>query len=727
MNDREAEISVQILTKGNMKRTLHIFTLTLLVCACAHAATINTTLTVTNASGSISGTGFAFSGQATLTGIGNGTFTGTLSLTPTSTGNFSAPFTIALTTGDRITGTLSIPPTAIGGGALTATATITGGTGAYAGATGSFPSLTGSLSVGLTVTLSITGAGTIVTGGGGPVTPTGPAITDVLDAASYTKNIAQGSIFVVKGTNLSASGFTQFAFPLPTTSPSGGVKITFTRTGGTPTDAYLVYLYNQGGVNQLAAVLPSTVAPGNYNVTVTNGTASAPFAVQVVQRKIGLITADSTGSGLAVVQNYISPSQLDIDRFTTFSSSGFTFSPSKPGQVLIAWATGMGPVTGGDNIASPGFDFAASGVTVRVIVGGVTITPLYAGRAPGLAGADQINFALPANVPTGCVVPFQVSVNGVLSNPTFIAIAPDGDASACLQPGFTESQLQRYDQGATYTSGGFSILQISQTVPELGSVKFNTAGGSFTRFTGFQLAALAQYQAQTSTSGACTVTHTVSSSSDAPSFGGTGLDAGAVTLSGPSGSNLSNTAFTQDARSYSYSLILGAEGIPIPGGSNARLVPGTYTLNGAGGKDVGRFSAAVTMGSPLTVTGGLPSVVNRGAGLTLNWNGGNASDPVQIIGSSSTFTGTGLNQTADTWSFICTTTAGAGTFTVPPSILNQLPPVSAAAATSGTGGGSLMVSSGVNASFTAPLVAGGNIDGAAFVSWVGIGASPAYQ
>ena len=78
------------------------------------------------------------------------------------------------------------------------------------------------------VTLSITGAGTITTGGGGPVAPTGPAITDVLDAASYTKNIAQGSIFVVKGTNLSASGFTQFGFPLPTTSPSGGVKITFT-------------------------------------------------------------------------------------------------------------------------------------------------------------------------------------------------------------------------------------------------------------------------------------------------------------------------------------------------------------------------------------------------------------------------------------------------------------------------------------------------------------------
>ena len=594
--------------------------------------------------------------------------------------------------------------------------------------TGSFPNLTGSLSIGLTATLSITGAGTIVTGGGGPVTPTGPAITDVLDAASYTKNIAQGSIFVVKGTNLSASGFTDFKFPLPTTSPSGGVKITFTRTTGGPgTDAYLVYLYNQGGVNQLAAVLPSTVAPERYNVTVTyNGSTSAPFATQVVQRKIGLITADSSGSGLAVIQNYISPTQYDIDRFTTFSSGGFTFSPSKPGQVLIAWATGMGPVTGGDNVASPGFDFRSS-ADVKVIVGGVSITPLYAGRAPGLAGADQINFVLPGDVPTGCTVSFQVSVNGALSNPTFIAIAPDSGASACVEPGFTTSQLERYDQGASFTAGGFSLAQLSQTVPELGSVKFNTAGGQFIRYSGFQLAALSQYQAQVSTSGACTVIHSISGSSDVSVPQTIGLDAGAVTLSGPSGSNLSNAPFTQDAKSNGYSMILGAEGIPIPGGSNARIVPGTYTVNGAGGKDVGRFSASVNIGTPLTIAGGLPSVVNRSAGLTLNWTGGNSSDPVQIYGSSSAFRGTGLNQTSETWAFICRTTAGAGTFTVPPSILTQLPPVSASAITNDTGAGLLQVSSGVIANFTAPLVAGGNVDAASFMSLVGIGSTAAFQ
>jgi uncharacterized protein (TIGR03437 family) len=568
--------------------------------------------------------------------------------------------------------------------------------------------------------MSFTAAGTINTsGGGGTIGTPVPSITDVLDAGSYTKNIAQGSIFVVKGTNLSASGYTALPFPLPTSS--GGVTITFTpATGGAGTPAYLVYLYNQGGVNQLAALLPSTLAVGNYNVTVNyNGTASAGFPVQVVQRKLGLITADGSGTGLAVIQNYISAARLDIDRFTTFSSSGYTFSPSYPGQVLIAWGVGMGPVTGGDNTASPGFNFAANGVNVQVIVGGMSITPAYAGRAPGLAGADQINFTLPANVPTGCTVSFQVSVNNVLSNSTFIAIAPSASSGACVQPGYTTQQLSQYDQGAARTTGNFSLMQFTQTQPQVGTVKINSANGQFVKYTGFQLAAMAQNDVQVTTSGACTVIHNVSSSTSPTSGTSTGLDAGAVTLSGPSGSSLNNTAYTQDPKTNAYSIGPSIDGVPgFGGGASFSLVAGNYAVNGAGGKDIGRFSASVSMGVPLTITGGLPSAVVRSAGLPLNWTGGNASDLVEIFGSSST--GTGANQTTDTWSFICTTNAGARTFTVPSSVLTQLPASSA-------NGGSLMVISGPFASFTAPLVAGGNIDTGTFIGLVGIGASPAYQ
>jgi len=240
------------------------------------------------------------------------------------------------------------------------------------------------------------------------------------------------------------------------------------------------------------------------------------------------------------------------------------------------------------------------------------------------------------------------------------------------------------------------------------------------------LAGLAQVQAQVTSSGSCIVSHVVSSSQPdlTPAAPG-GLDAGTVTLNGPSGSGLTNQAFTQDPTSLQYSINLGFEGVPIPGGLNARLVAGTYTVAGGGGTVVGRFNTSVTLGAPLNLAGGLPSSVNRSAGLTLNWTGGNASDLVQISGSSSTTSGTGTSEVTDQWTFVCTTNAGAGRFTVPSSILLQLPAVSAS---STTGSGSLMFASAVNpATFTAPLTAGGSIDTATFMSLVGFGATVSYQ
>jgi hypothetical protein len=197
----------------------------LLLCAGVQAATVNTTLTV-NATGSI-GLSITATGTATLTNIGNGTFSATLSLTPDASGNLSAPFTITLTNGDKINGTIKFSASLLTGSG-TGSATITGGTGAYAGATGTFPNLTGTGSVGASITVNFSGAGTINTGGdAGPPVPT---VTAVLDAASNTAGIAQGSIFIVKGSNLSASGFTSFAPPRP--QQSAGVKVTFTPTSG---------------------------------------------------------------------------------------------------------------------------------------------------------------------------------------------------------------------------------------------------------------------------------------------------------------------------------------------------------------------------------------------------------------------------------------------------------------------------------------------------------------
>jgi uncharacterized protein (TIGR03437 family) len=712
-----------------MKRLLQSLTLVLLFCTAAFSQ--STTISV---SGTLAiGISFSFTGTATLSGAVTGS--GPISVPTLTSGasGFTGNYTITLS-GGTLTGVVTVPPSVLTGSG-NISMTVTGGTGSYAGATGSFAALTGSASLaGTSVTLTnFTGSGTITLSGGGGGNTNTPAITEVLDAGSYTKNVAPGSVFVVKGSNLAPSGLNQASFPLPSTL--AGVRITFRPASGAAVDAYMVYTCNTsdyhctGDKTQLAAILPSTIAAGTYAVTVTTaqGTSTA-FSVQVVNQKPAILTQDYSGSGLAVVQNFISQTQLDVDRFTTQTINGSTVSPAKPGQVLIAWMTGLGPLpTGTDNTASAAVDFNTT-KKIRALVGGVEVTPLYAGRAPGLAGADQVNFILPANVATGCVVPFQVSVDGQLSNSTFISIAPTAAATECVYPGYTTAQLNNFDLGGSITIGGFSLSQIQETVPQIGTVKVNSIGGGFTKITGFQLSTASSGQTNPVATNSCQVIQVKGTQTEiANPINTTMLDAGTVTLTGPAGSNLTNAAVPKDAKTNAYALSLGFEGagLPsIPGQINATLVAGQYKLAGAGGKDVGVFNATANLSAPLTITGGLPATVVRANGLPLAWTGGGANDVVMILGYAGTTSGTGTNAVIDATEFVCTTTAGANGFTVPASILTQLPAVSS---TSATGATFLEVVSYNSSTFTAPLTAGGAIDAGVFATVLGIGALPSWQ
>src|ERR1035441_3236271 len=522
-------------TTGTIFRRFAPFALALLVTAGAQAASVSSTLTLTGTTTlSSNDTIFTNSGQVTLTNLGSGG--GTLSGTFASTINVqtpgvvtgssvTAPFTITLSGGTLI-GTYTEPFAIPIGAAGTAAATITGGTGSYTGYTGSFPSLAGSSSQsgssGTTFTFTFTGTGTINTS---PV----PTITAVQDGASNTPNIAQGEFLSVYGTTLTPTSSGDTPFPRPTSV--SGVKVTFTPVaGGTGTDVYLIGIYKATGYDQINALLPSTVPVGSYNVTVTNGTVSSPFLTTVVASKPGLFTQDQSGTGLAVVFNYISQSENDVNRLTTGNYNGSLSSPAKPGQPLVAWGTGIGPYQSGGNRAGITHDFSKS-ETILAIVGGVSIPVVFAGLN-GYAGEDQINFNLPANVPTGCSVSLQISVAGVLSAATSIAIAPAG-GSACVQPGYTTQQLQLLDQGVTINTGSFSLSQLAISEPPYGTFTSASASGSFTEMTSFQLPSTASAGISMITSGRCLVVHVTSQGTTAAVTHVTHLDAGAITLNGP--------------------------------------------------------------------------------------------------------------------------------------------------------------------------------------------------
>ena len=237
----------------------------------------------------------------------------------------------------------------------------------------------------------------------------------IVNAASYgldslpNAGIAQGSIFTVFGAGLGPATL-QLAGAFPLAATLGGTSIKVT-AGGTTTDA--IMLYTSAG--QVAAILPSKTPVGAGTLTLTyNAKASSPMTIHVVRSNFGIFARSMAGSGPAVVQNFVSQASMPFNS---------PIQVAQPGQVMVLWGTGLGPVNV-DETNPPGA--VDPGTDVEVWVGNQKAAVQYKGRSPNFAGEDQINFQLPQNVPQGCYVPVAIKAGGVMSNFTSMAIGAQG-------------------------------------------------------------------------------------------------------------------------------------------------------------------------------------------------------------------------------------------------------------------------------------------------------------
>ena len=506
-----------------------------------------------------------------------------------------------------------------------------------------------------------------------------PRITNVTNAASYVAaglpgaGIAQGSIFVVFGTNMGPATLIQAGAPRPTAAGLSGTRVRIT-AGAANFDAPMIYT----SAGQVAAIMPSNVPVGPASVIVLfNDQASSPFPVAVVRFALGIFTLNSAGTGPGVV--------------TDANYSPVTFTTAmNPGQVGIIWANGLGAVTPAEDISGAITGAVLNPVQVEVFIAGKPATVLYSGRAPGFTGLDQINFTMPDV--EGCAVPIAIRLNGgngLVSNFVSTSVARNG--RVCRDRGFTEADLQSAANGTVrFGVLSFSRSSQNQDIPGLGPTIITTdvGSGNFFRFdynTLIRSSSVAQPPA-----GACTVS----------TFGGqnaptdpalaliTPLDAGgSLAVTGPKGAK--TLARTLPGN---YSATLGGGGIPglpsIPGVPAAQpeyLDPGQYTVTGTGGADVGAFTAQLTMPQPVTWTNAA-SIANvaRNQNLLITWTGGVADDFVIVSGSS-------FQTTPQAGGFlIFYERAGAGQLTVTYWVLSTLP---ISATISGVGTGQLSVGS----------------------------------
>ena len=261
-----------------------------------------------------------------------------------------------------------------------------------------------------------------------------------LPAGLPSHGVARGSMFTVFGQNLGPVEFIE-APSVPLGTELGGSSISVTVNGVTRS-AFM--LFTQAG--QLSAVLPSDLPAGVGALVVTyNGLSSAPVSIVVVDSSFGIYARNQAGFGPGIVQNFVSPAEQPVNA---------VILAAHPGQIVIIWGTGLGPIDGNDADFPPVGDLP---VDVKVWIGGKLAVLQYAGRTSQFPGIDQINVVIPDGV-LGCYVPVVVVVNGVPSNYVTIAVTQEGDFCSDFQT-FRPGELQTVTQNGM---GGFAFAEINR-------------------------------------------------------------------------------------------------------------------------------------------------------------------------------------------------------------------------------------------------------------------------
>ena len=473
-----------------------------------------------------------------------------------------------------------------------------------------------------------------------------PSIDSVANAASSNSpglpnaGIAQGAIFVLYGTDLGPANIS-FASSAFQTTNLDGASVAVTMNG---TSVNMPLYYTSAG--QIAGLLPSDTPTGTGTVTVTyGGQTSSKAPITVVENNLGIFTIDSSGRGPGIV-TYADYSLVSDAKPANCGGPNTTCGAANPGDTLILWATGLGPVSGTD-VSGAGLGVNMPKIPLKLWLGGVQASVSYQGRSGCCVGEDQIVFQVPDNVPTGCAVPLLVQINDEVSNGVLMPIASGSRNCTPSNPAFaSENLVESALAGKLGGSGQIMLSAGGAGNPDGVQISF---GEILSYDAGTQPFAVTFFDDLAP--GTCGVyNNLLSTTSPSVTFGN--ADAGSsFTIAGPNGSLTEPAGGSQ----------LSANG--------TFLVPGAFTISGAGGANVGKFTADLTIPSFPTLTSPSNlSSITRSSGLTVTWAGGGpgANVEIQLYGTPGN---TGLTGSQ----IVCEAPSSVGKFTIPAYVLAALP------------------------------------------------------
>jgi len=212
---------------------------------------------------------------------------------------------------------------------------------------------------------------------GGPV---------VVNAASYEPGVSPGTLATVFGQNLSDVSGVVVAAGNPLPRQLAGVSVL---VNGIPAPIFSVAYAN--GEDQISFQVPFEVATGpnaaEVQVLLHNFQVADVFTDSFTEDP-GIFMYNGNYAIAVLASNYslISPD-----------------NPALPGDVIILYATGLGPVTVDvpDGYAAPSDPLAYTADPSQVFIDGEACKVYFSGLAPGFVGLYQINLRVPDDAPIG--------------------------------------------------------------------------------------------------------------------------------------------------------------------------------------------------------------------------------------------------------------------------------------------------------------------------------------